>query len=186
MRTCVAHLESLAPYFASRGHGTPKLDKESPDEYEQRTWRERLHTDENGYVILPPMGFKFAIDAVAKKLRMRVPGKGSSEYGKLLSGGVMVMEGVKLPVKKDEVEGQQLFLNADGRRGGGTRVMRRMPFVPKWSGPMTFYILDNAIPKDVFEKHLTEAGVLIGIGQHRPENGGYRGRFKVNKFEWSE
>ena len=185
MRVCTATLESLSPLCQSRFHNTPKLEKESHDDYEKRTWREKLRADDSGNVVIPPMSLKFAIDDAAKRLRMRIPGKGQSEYGKLLAGGVMVMDGLTLNVKKDDVEGQWLHLNADGRRGGGTRVMRCIPTIPKWKGEMVFYIIDDAIPNDVFEYHLNQAGMIVGIGQHRPGNGGFCGRFKVVKTKWT-
>jgi hypothetical protein len=186
MRICTAHIESLVNYCQSRYHGTPKEDKESHDEYERRTWREKMHSDEEGFVLIPPMSLKFAIDGAAKKLRIRIPGKGNSEWGKILSGGVTVLSGAQLNVKKAEVEGQWLHLNADGRRGGGKRVLRCMPTIPKWKCKAEFYLIDDAITKEIFQKHLDEAGQLIGIGQHRPENGGFCGRFKVTKYVWDK
>jgi len=186
MRICTATLESLSPLCQSRYHNTPKNDKESHDEYEKRTWREKLYADENGFVYVQPMALKFSIDGAAKRLRIRRPGKGQSEWGKILSGGVMVMEPMTLDIKKADVEGQWLHLNADGKRGGGTRVMRCIPTIPKWKATMKFYLIDDAIPQDVFEYHLNQAGMIVGIGQHRPDNGGFCGRFKVGKTVWSE
>lgn len=186
MRTVTVKIESASPYYQSAPMVTPKNNKESAADYEERCWRDRIHATPDGFVEIPPMAFKFAIDAVAKKLRMQIPGKGKSEYGSLLRGGVVVMNGITLPIKKENVEGRAYFLNADGKRGSGTRVKRIMPHIEKWSGEMQFVLVDDAIPKDVFERHLTEAGMLIGIGQNRPENGGYRGRFKPTKFKWSE
>lgn len=186
MKVCIATLESLSPYCQSRYHATEKLTKEGPDDYEKRTWRNKTHVDGDGNIVIPPMQFKFAIDAAAKRLRMKIPGKQNSEYGKHIAGGVMVLEGITLPIKRDQVEGQWLHLNADGRRGGGKRVMRCIPTIPKWSGEMQFFLADDVITKEVFEAHLREAGMLVGVGQHRPENGGFCGRFKVVKVKWSE
>jgi len=186
MRTVTASIESTCPYFQSAPMVTPKENKESPADYDKRCWRDRIHANAEGYVEIPPMAFKFAIDSMAKKLRMKIPGKGNSEYGKLLAGGVVVMNGITLPIKKQDVPGESLFLHADGKRGGGARVPRIMPRIDQWKGEMQFLIVDDAIPEEVFEMHLKEAGMLIGIGQHRPENNGYRGRFTVKKFKWEK
>lgn len=184
MKVCTATLKSLSPYCQSRYHGQEKLNKEAADAYETRTWMYRTHVNDEGHVIIPPMSFKYAIDSAAKRLRMQIPGKGKSEYGKHIAGGVLVMEGVVLPYTRESVPGDWLHLNADGRRGGNTRVMRCIPKIPKWSGKMQFYILDDIITKEVFEEHLRVAGMLVGIGQNRPENLGPHGRFEVVKTEW--
>jgi len=44
---------------------------------------------------------------------------------------------------------------------------------------VTFYILDEIITKEVFERTLTMAGQFIGIGRFRPQNNGFYGRFEV-------
>ena len=106
MKVCTATLESLTEYCQSRYHATEKQNKEGAADYEERTWRNKLHSDENGNVCIPPVAFKFAIDGAAKRLRMQIPGKGKSEYGKHLAGGVLVLEGITLNIKKDQEIGR--------------------------------------------------------------------------------
>ena len=42
------------------------------------------------------------------------------------------------------------------------------------------------LTKDIFEKTVRDAGMYIGVGMHRPENGGYKGRFDVVKIKWEK
>ena len=186
MKIAHATLESLAGYSQSRMHNTPKLDKESFTDYEERTWRERLHVNGDGKVFIPPMAFKFSLETAARFLRIRIPGKGQSEYGKHFQAGVIIPEGLVLPIEKKKVQGEWLNLHANGKRGSGTRVQRCMPIIPEWKGVVMYYVLDDTIPKDVFERVLAESGNFIGIGRFRPENGGYLGRYKVAKIRWEE
>jgi len=186
MKIAIATLKSLSPYTQSRKLSTPKKDKESAANYEARVWRDRIHVNDDGFVFIPPMAFKFAIETAAKYLRMRIPGKDKSEFGKHFKSGVIVTEGPVLPIKRDDVSGIWLSLHANGKRGSGSRVDRCMPTIQSWNGDVTFYILDDTITKEVFEIHLKEAGNFIGIGQFRPENGGYHGRFTVGKITWQE
>lgn len=187
MKIAHATLKSLAPYSQSRQHDTPKKEKESHADYEERTWRERTHVDpDTGTVFIPPMAFKFALETAARFLRLKIPGKGNSEYGKHFSAGVLVVEGLNLGLKREDVPGEWLNLHANGKRGSGTRVKRCMPYVPKWSGQVSYMILDDTIPKDVFETVLRESGNFIGIGRFRPENSGYYGRYEVLEIEWDE
>ena len=186
MHTATAHLSSIAPYSQSRYHDTPKLEKERADDYERRTWRNRLHVSRtSGNVFIPPMAFKNCLSEAAKFLSMQVPGKGKATFTKHFEAGVLVTEGPDLGVRPEDVEGERLFLNADGKRGSGTRVVRMMPVIHDWSARVAFHIVDETITEDVFNRHLQEAGSLIGIGRFRPRNNGYYGRFQGDRVDWS-
>lgn len=186
MRKVTITLKSLAPYTQSRQHHTPKLEKEGPDAYEERTWLEKTTVDAEGHICIPAMAFKQCLDRSAKMLGMQIPGRGKSTYTKHFTAGVIVPENLVLPIKKDAVTRIAINANADGVRGSGKRVRRFFPQVPEWRGALEAYILDETITPAVFEKHATEAGMLVGVGQHRPENGGNNGRFLCEKFEWSQ
>jgi hypothetical protein len=82
------------------------------------------------------------------------------------------------------VDGEWLFVPATGKRGDGKRVDKCFPVVPKWSGDVHFYILDETITERVFCQHLEEAGKFIGIGRFRPRNNGFYGRFSVEAIKW--
>jgi hypothetical protein len=178
-RIAIVKLESLAPYSQSRKHDTPKKDKETPDAYEARTWREKCSANDAGEIVIPAMAFKQALDAVAKRLGMQIPGKGKATYTKHFKGGVICEADVPIGYRKDDVPSITISANSDGVRGSGKRVSRTFPQVPKWSGEARFVILDDTVTNDIFEKHLTEAGRFIGVGRFRPENGGLNGRFKI-------
>lgn len=185
MKTAIASLESMTPYSQSKHYETPKLPKESAADYEDRTWRDRLHTDEKDIVFIPPMAFKNCISEVAKFLSIQIPGKGKSTYTKHFEAGVLVMDPLSLGIKKADVQRETYFVPADGRRGSGKRVTKHFPVIQKWAGDVTFYVLDETLTEDVFRQHLEEAGKFIGIGRFRPRNNGFYGRFTVKKLKWS-
>jgi len=186
MRLAHVTLKSTAPYSQSRMHDTPKKEKERADDYEQRTWRNRLHVDENGEVYIPPMALKNSLGEAAKFLAMPIVGKGKATYTKHFDAGVLVVDGVPLGIKAEDVKGERLYLNADGRTGGNKRVWRTYPRIPEWSGKVTYYVLDETITRDVFEKVLREAGRFIGIGRFRPRNRGFYGRYETASILWEE
>lgn len=191
MRIATATLEGVAPYSQSKYYDAPKLSRSSGAEvetardYEARTWRDRCHVDGDGNVFIPPMAFKNCLAEIAKYLSVQIPGKGKSTYTKHFEAGIMVLEGLSLPVKKDAVEGEWLFVPASGRRGDGKRVSKCFPVIRQWSGQVAFHILDDMITPEVFEQHLREAGNFIGIGRFRPRQNGYYGRFKVKSIRWN-
>lgn len=184
MHLATLHLKSVSPYSQSRMHDAPKLSKEGHDDYEKRTWREKCTADESGHILIPPMAFKIALDAVAKRLGLQIPGKGKSTYTKHFRGGVLITEGIKLPVTKSDVPGEWINANSDGIRGSGKRVKRCFPVIREWEGDLACHVLDDVITEDIFRQHAEECGKFVGIGRFRPENGGLYGRFEVVGMQW--
>ena len=185
MKTVTVTLKSVSPYGQSRYHDTPKLKGEGNDDCEKRTWRNRLHADDDGNVFIPPMAFKNCIASAAKYKGEQIPGKGKRTYTKLFESGIIVEDCMTIGIKKDEVEPEILFLPSTGVRGDGKRVKKYMPRIPHWEGQVTFILLDDQITKEVFITHLEDAGRFIGLGFFRPERHGYWGRFTVEKQSWS-
>jgi hypothetical protein len=184
MKTATAHLKSFTPYSQSKYYQVPKLNsKESPDAYEKRTWRERLHVDDKGRVVIPNMSFKNCLSDAAKYLSMKV-GKGTKTFTKHFEAGLMVSEGLTLPIHRDDVPGEWIHVPSDGTRGGAKRVLKCFPVIQEWEGKVVFYILDETITEEAFLHHIEEAGKFIGIGRFRPRNNGYYGRFEVEGVEW--
>lgn len=184
MKTYIATLRGTSPYSQSKYHATPALDREAPDEYEKRTWRERMHVTKDGYIFMPPMSFKYALDGATKILGMKIKGKGSQTYAKHFLSGVMVNKEVPLPYKKDEVEGEWLFVPSDGVHGSGKRVSKCFCKIPEgWEVKVPFTVIDDTVTEEIFRQHLVTAGTQVGLCRFRPARGGYYGRFEVVDIE---
>lgn len=186
MKQAIAHLTSTSAYSQSKKHEVPKERSETDDTYEQRTWRHRMHVNEDGFVFMPPMAFKNCIAEVALYLAKQIPGKGKTTYTKHFEAGILVTDPLVLPIKSDDVKFERLYVPSDGKRGGSRRVYRHFPLIPAWKGAVKFYILDEIIGEDVFAEHLKWAGQIIGIGRFRPRKNGFYGRFKVERVDWQE
>lgn len=185
MKEAVATLKSVSPYSQSKYHQAPKLNKEIHEDYEKRTWREKMHVNEKGSVFIPPTAFKNCLSECAKYISLQIPGKGKATYTKHFEAGVLCMDPLVLPYNKEDVAGEWLHVPSDGRRGGSKRVMKCFPIIPEWSGEVLFHILDDIITEDIFKAHLKQAGQFIGIGRFRPRNNGYYGRFRVEDVIFS-
>lgn len=184
MKLVECELQSTTPYSQSKFYNVEKLSEELPAAYEERTWRERCHVNSDGLVFMPPMAFSNNIKEAAKYASIAIPGKGSSKYTKNFEAGILVVDPIVLPIKKDDVQHEWVFVPSNGIRGGGKRVMKCFPLIPEWRGNVTYHIIDDIITQDVFEKVLDVGGNLIGLGRFRPSNMGYYGRFKVLKVTW--
>lgn len=187
MPTAIVQLESSAPYSQSRNYEmeVPRPAKMTAKEHEEKTWMNRMHVID-GEVVIPPMAFKNCLSEAAKYLGKQIPGKGKATYTKHFEAGVLVVDPVPIGIKAQDVKGVWYYLPSDGKRGGGKRVWKKYPEIPKWTGTVTFHIFDKAVTKEVFTEHLVEAGQFIGIGRFRPRNNGFFGRFSVKKVTWTE
>lgn len=184
MHIAICKLEGYSPYSMSRAHEVPKLPKETADAHEERTWLERGHYTAEGNVFIPPMAFQFSLAKAAQNLGLQIPGRGKTTYTKFFANGVQVAEGPILSATRDTIRRQRIHANADGKRGSGKRVWRSMPTVDEWAATVTYHILADEITQDVFEQVLRHSGAFVGIGQFRPENGGFNGRFRVLEVDW--
>jgi len=188
MKSAIVKIEGVAPYSQGRYYmeDVPKLSKELPGAYEERTWRNRMHVSSSGHVEIPGAAFAGALKSAAKRLKIQVPGKQRTEFTKYFEAGVMVPNNVALPIEAADVPGERLFLPSTGQRGGGRRVMKIMPRIDAWSGEVVYYVFDDIITEDVFRQVLVASGQVVGIGRFRPENCGFYGRFVVTSFKWAE
>lgn len=193
MRQCKVYLAGIpgSPYSQSAMHDTPMLDRETHEDFDIRTWREKCTTNGNGEVCIPAMGLKQAIDSAAYKLGVKVPNRRGATFKNFFTSGYFCDNDAPLVNgkgfwTKDEAELIIINAHADGRRGSGTRVKRRFPQFPTWSATAEFTITDDIITREIFEHHVKAAGMIVGIGRFRPENGGKNGRFRVEEFEWRD
>jgi hypothetical protein len=189
MHIAKALLESVTPYSQSKNIDKsehPPKNKETPDAYEERTWRNRIHVTPDGHIEIPCTAFANCIKTAAKRLQLQVPGKGKTLYTRYFEAGITVPDNLVLAAKAEDIIKDRRFVPSDGKPGGGKRVYRNFPLVPSWSGRVTFIILDDMITETVFTQVLNSAGLLVGIGRFRPENRGFYGRFRVKGVEWIE
>jgi len=185
IRQAYCSLKSLTPYSQSGFFVSVKNPKETHQAFEERCWQERIHSNDDGFVIIPNMSLKYAVDEACKRMAIQVPGEGKTRYAKYLEASCYLPEAPVLSVKADDVPGKWLWMHSDGKRGGtGGRVHRCYPEIREWETTAVFALLDEKVPDDIFEQCLQYAGHFVGIGRFRPENQGYYGRFSVEKIDW--
>ena len=187
MRTVTATIKGLAPIQFSKYIETPRNDKESAQDHEARTWKERMHVNsKTGKLFIPGMGFKKAMDAAARFIGDKIKGKRNATWTKHFLSGVLPAGDAQLNVSPEDAEKYALFVPSDGKPGSGSRVLKFFPVVREWATQITFTVIDDEITEDVFKRHLEQAGQLIGVLAFRPEHGGYFGRFEVTKLVWNK
>jgi hypothetical protein len=189
MKTAICHLVGESPYSQSKKYDdidVPRLSKELPDDYEKRTWRNRMHTTKDGHVFIPGSCFANSLMEAVRRLQIKIPGQGNSKYTKNFEAGIMITDGITLPIKAVDVPGERLYVPANGQRGHGKRVYRIFPRIDEWEGKITVYIFDDIITADIFRIGIVSAGQLVGVGRFRPANRGFYGRFSVKEIIWCE
>jgi hypothetical protein len=64
-------------------------------------------------------------------------------------------------------------------RVGKAVVMRTRPKFPEWALVTQAYLDESALDYEILQAIADKAGMLVGIGDYRPEKGGTFGRFKA-------
>lgn len=194
MKTATASFKSAlqSPLFFGKPVLEKKESKETHDQFEERTWKQKIHADDDGSIFIPPFALKNGLESVGKWLSMPIPGEGKKTFTKRFVSGTLVVDRMMLKdhddkqLTIDDVVGQPLFVPSDGKRGGPKRVMRTFPVVEKWMTEATIHIMDDKIDEAVLAEHLKAFGMFIGFGSMRVENGGINGRFTVESLKLAE
>ena len=176
-------LTSAAPLF----FGAPVFEKKKSDEtheqFEERTWRDKVRRTDSGQVYIQPFALKNAMEAAGSRLGMKLTGKVT--YTKLFRQGIMVNDELLLtdksgkPITIESITPIPMFVPSDGKRGGGKRVMRIFPQLKEWRTEAAVVCFDSRLTDTVVRAHIEEAGKFIGFGSMRVEGGGVAGRFAV-------
>jgi hypothetical protein len=190
MKTYKVELEGTTSMLFGKQYRVAELERESKADYEERTWRERLHTNSDGIACISPLAIKNCIRDAAKYLSEPIKGKGKATYTKHFKAGVMVYDQAPISssphtlVRTADVEPLWLNVPSDGMTGGTKRVPKAFPEVKAgWKATVNVSVLDEIITSDVLHRHITQAGNFIGLGAMRVGNGGISGRFKINSMQ---
>lgn len=184
--TATIKITGISSLSQSRQHNDPKAhDRESPDDYDARTWRSKLNVSrQTGTVIIPQHGMQQALIAAARYSKMQIPGQGKATYTKKFEGGIAILNEIDTGILPEDVDMITISANSDGVRGSGKRVPRRFPMLHEWSATFDVTILDLTITEPVMRTMVEIAGMFIGIGRFRPEKGGQNGRFRLDAMDW--
>lgn len=183
-------LESASELLSGRyyAHEIEKGPQETHSDYEVRTWRGRLHTNQAGHVFLPGEGFKRSLDESASRRGDKL--KGNATFSKRFLSGVIVFEDAILlnpktskPIIAEDVNPKVIFAPSDGKRNGPKRVIKYFPCVPAWKSTVEFDVVDDVISQQIFKQTLEYAGAFIGVGSMRAGNGGIAGRFRITSIK---
>lgn len=185
IRRCNVTIKGVSPYSPSAGL-PPVPAGYNPDEWDELNWKDKAHADEKtGKIFIPFMAFKKCLSASAKLTIRKVSGKGNKTFSSIVQAGIMIDTPLVLDMTRDDLISEKFHMSSQGdATGRGKRVWRRFPRIDTWGGVLTFHIFQEDLSKDVFEEYLEEAGMMIGVGRFRPENGGVNGRFQIEKTEW--
>ena len=181
MRVATVEIKGLTPYSQSKALQSEKKKEETHDDFDGRVWREHIHHDEAGNVVIPAtcIGLGLATSASYLGKTGELAKKGQATWAENIRCGLAIAASPKIGKTVDDARPERVYSNADGKRGSGKRVWRTFPIFDTWSATMVIHILDDNIPEAIFLKVVEAFGLFNGIGRYRPQNGGYLGRFVV-------
>lgn len=170
--------------------GAPKTTQqeqnELPDDFERRTWRERLNVNRNGQVVMSGYAIKGTVLDAASYFGDKIKGQGNKTYAAKFQAALRadaleypVLDGSGSPIKAEDVRGMWKFVPSDGKTGSGKRVMRCFPIIDEWQIPCRLIISDEIIDSDRVYRYLCAAGTYKGLGTWRPARKGDYGTFMI-------
>jgi len=182
MRLVTLEIEGLTPYSQSRALQSTKEKDEEHNTFDSRIWPEHIHADEDGNVVIPAVAILQGLAKAASYLGKggALKKKANATWAENFRCGLAIARSPALDTKQ-KARPERCYCHANGQRSSGTRVWRTFPIWDDWKATVLVHILDDSIPEDIFGKVAEAAGLFIGIGRYRPENGGYLGRFTVKK-----
>lgn len=185
MKTYHVEINGVSGLCFGKPVDDPKRSEETHEQYERRTWQNKVRTTKEGQCFIQPFALKNALESAARWLSMGIPGEGKKTFTKRFASGVLVQDKMLLtkanniPITMDDVDPVSMFVPSDGKRGSGKRVYRTFPMLHEWNTSVDVIVLDDKISEEVLRKHLESCGQFIGLGSMRVENGGINGRFMV-------
>jgi len=114
MKRYSAKLKSTSPISSAVITARPSSTENPTRTTKNVNWRERLHSNAKGNVLIPLFAFKNALDAAAKYESRKIPGRRNAHIPNTFESGVMVENAVVLPIKKKDVKGEWRFVPSDG------------------------------------------------------------------------
>lgn len=187
MKTYGISITGVSDFMYGKAHDTEKQSNETHEQFEQRTWQEKIH-HVDGHCFIQPFALKNALESAGKWLAMKIKGEGKKTFtlrfmaGTLVVDRMMLMNSKGKPVTIDDVEPLKLFVPSDGKRNSPKRVWRIFPTVHDWKTTAILHVLDDKIDLKVLEAHMKAVGQFIGFGAMRVEKGGINGRFNVDSI----
>ncbi len=184
MRVATIEIKGLTPYSPSKAFQSEKKEKESPENFDIRCWREHAHVNVDGEIVIPSVAISKAIIATASFLGKGgfLQKKGAAKWTENFERGLAVAESSPIGHKEASMKEPELvYCHADGNPKSGKRVWRRFPFFSEWAATLVIHILDDSIPNEIFERVVNDVGLFNGFGRCSARVGGHLGRFTIEK-----
>jgi hypothetical protein len=181
-------VRGIGDLMFGRAVRSQKKDSETHEQFEWRTWKEKVPTTDEGHCYMNPFAVTNSLVEAASWLKQKVPGEGQATFTKRFRCGVGPGERVMLfkhdgtPLTIEDIDPVVLFVPSDGKHGGSSRVHRIFPTAHEWAAKGSVYVFDGKIDDNRFEEHMVCAGQYIGWGSMRAGNGGINGRYKVERI----
>jgi hypothetical protein len=137
-----------------------------------------VYRDEKG-IYLPAVAFQRAMIRACSGKKV-----GKTSAKSVVSGAVLIVQEkcylvdprTKKPLTKWEVDIRRVVVQ------GRDAIMRSRPLFPVWATRVSFEINTDYVAPAALDPIMTEAGIMVGVGDYRPEHTGPFGRFEAKRI----
>lgn len=186
MYDATATLVGMSGFIFGKQVSAAKERKESHEEFDERTWKEKIRVNDEGFIYMPGIALKACLCSTAKYAGMKIPGGRQRTYTQPFTRGLQCFEPILFDKKIGDIELMRLPVIAEPGSTKETRVPRIFPYLPEWTAKVRVRILDEIINTEVLAEHFNLSGIMTGMGTWRPERGREYGTYRVMDFKTEE
>ncbi len=183
-------IRGIAPYSQSKMLDVPRGKNEGYPAFEDRTWKLKAHVAADGdSIVIAGHAVHQMMVLGAQKGRLQPKAAKSAREGlaNRLVTGVMLMGDASTSMKLSKAICVPINAHANGKRGSGTRVIRKFPEWPAgWTAEFDVIVVDESLTLEDVRAAIESGGLVAGLGRFRPENMGHNGRFTVKACDAGE
>jgi hypothetical protein len=193
MQQATATLVGIAPYsqgkyVSKREH--PEKKSEGSLDWDYRIREHKAHYNASDEIVIPAMALKNLLADVTKQDNQFITGKKGSKWNSVFKSGILVpaspvlLKSDSAPWNRKNMTFETMLVGQD--TGSASKKNEYcFPTFRSWMAKeVLFMITDERITRAAFEKYLTKAGIITGLGRFRIGRGGIYGAFQVEDFRW--
>lgn len=176
IRSLTFKIEGLAPLSWTK-FIPPKAGDEDGKTYEEREWKTKFHSREDGTLLVPSMGLR---NSFAQGGKDEGIGRGAARAKNLIrTATIPSVPYYELDKKVSDLRGEWRMMPSNPARDSGARVPKLLPMLDEWSVTGELQIVDERLTEDLMARCITRGGFTCGVGALRVEGGGVLGRYKL-------
>ena len=157
-----------------------KIERGKKDEWQDENWRRKIYTrkiEGKEVILIPELNLHAMLSEAGRKYRVPPPREVGRTWTYYIKASCIVENPLLLEISEPEPFSIMVNGNPSSAKKS-SKVYTVRPRFEKWGGKFSFKDMSGYMNKEIVDGLLTTAGLFVGLGDWRPQNG----RFKIVKI----